>query len=154
MVISLSWRRSWKHKQNVYPLKFLIVIIGQLFPYKVTPARIHHGSVYRLLCRHVHATISSGCWFGEPFWFGISLCNNSSFYGHTLTTDSTWVTLRKGGEESTGSLSKNNRSSFHFLRIVSENFSFDPHADYCNIEERKKCSRRDSLEVLTLRLLS
>ena len=48
---------------------------------------------------------------------------------------------------------KDDTTTSIFLRIVSDNLSFDPQADYCNIEGRKKCFKRGSLEVLTLRLV-
>ena len=152
------WKTSAKNtrwKSAGTPNYYTTVIIGQLFPYKVKPAWINHFSVYRLLCCHVHATLSSGCSLGEPFWFGISLCNNSSFHGKTLITNSTWVTLCKGGEENKGRLLKKWYVNFLISQDSQRKLFIWPTGRLSQYQrKRKKCSKKSRLQVPTFSLLS
>ena len=114
------------------------VIIGQLFPYKVTPAWIHHFTVYRLLFRHVHATLYLGAGLVNHFDlpspyptivpFMITPWSKTQLEPSSVKEErKTKVVYRK--DDTTTSI---------FFRIVSDNLSFEPQADYCNIEGRKK----------------
>ena len=76
-------------EKDIYPMAFLRVMFAQLFPHSIaTSTEIDQFNVFSQAFRHVHSTVGSEWCFGEDVHFGLSLCNNSLFCGHTLITNS------------------------------------------------------------------
>ena len=86
IIIFIIMMRKKRHSSNDIPQSYVCSIIPTHSI--ATPTDIHHFNICSLAFHHVDSTVGFGWCFGENVYFGLSLCNNSFFYGQTLIMNS------------------------------------------------------------------
>ena len=100
-------------KTRLYPISFLRVIVGQLFPHITTPTWNLHFIVCTMVGQQVDLTVWFRWYIGRDISFWPSLCNNSWLYDQTLITNSRWESRwEKEARKQTSCVSQIDTSSY------------------------------------------